>query len=141
MEYTKSLLTFLLLSLSCLAVRGEFILASLQEFFFFFLSSAGMQLLHAQRKFNGSCIYTFCTCAHAMLSAGAPPVEPELSHVPDISGGIGGPTDVNVQPANVSLPRALPNRFSMVVRQFAILGTKRLIYRTRARIAALCIMQ
>ena len=58
-----------------------------------------------------------------MPSAGAPgPVEPEPRHVPDITGGIGGPTNVNVQPANVSLPRALPNSFSMVpmmVRQFA----------------------
>ena len=50
------------------------------------------------------------TSAHAHTrhgSAGAPSVEPQLSHIPDISGGIGGPTDVSVKPANVSLCSAL----------------------------------
>lgn len=40
----------------------------------------------------------------SFLHAGAPS-EPQRIHTPDISGGIGGPTDVNIQPANVSLPQ------------------------------------
>lgn len=110
MECTKSLLKLLqLLSLACLAVRGEFTFAPLQER----RRNVSTQLLHAQlkKKTWQMAAVNFCTCAHGMpsLRAGAPPVEPQLSHrpdVPDISGGI-GPTDVNIQPANVSLHRSI----------------------------------